>query len=67
MAKFLTVNQFATENKEIGTWPHNIRVIRGLKERGKTNGFSKAFITVGRRVLIDVDLFWEILESKRGI
>lgn len=66
MAKFLTIAEFSAQNKEIGTWPHNIRVIRGLRERGRYNGFGKCFITVGTRVLIDTELFWETLESKRS-
>lgn len=39
--------------------------LRHLIFHEKTNGFAPAFKRVGRRVLVDADLFWQIVEEKK--
>lgn len=38
--------------------------IRAIRRRCKENGFESAFIKVGKRVMIDVDEFWECARTK---
>lgn len=68
--KKYTVKNFALKNREEGTWPDSEHSIWALKAGSPTNGFSKAFIQVGRRVLIDEDKFWEAItclqETRKG-
>lgn len=66
MTKYLTISEFAKKCKELGTWPHSESVLRGLCNKDRHSGFDRAFIRVGRRVLVDEQVFWEIMESKRG-
>jgi hypothetical protein len=69
-SKKYTVKNFALKNRESGAWPNSESAIWALKARASENGFSEAFIHVGRRVLIDEDKFWEVIarlqESKKG-
>jgi len=46
-------------------WP-SIGGMRHLIFYADTNGFASAFKRVGRRVLVDVDRFWSIVEE-RGV
>ena len=57
--KFFTVRKFATKNREQGSWPDSDPAIWALRAGAPENGFGEAFITVGRRVLIDEEKFWE--------
>lgn len=54
-----TVKGLAKKNKEKGTWPSSEASIWALRAGAPGNGFGKAFITIGRRVLIDEGKFWE--------
>lgn len=38
--------------------------IRKIRFRCKENGFETAFYKVGKRVMIDVDEFWECAKTK---
>ncbi len=58
---YYTVKKFALKNKEEGTWPDSESAIWALRANRNENGFDKAFITVGRRVLIDETKFWEVV------
>lgn len=58
-SKKFTIKNFAFKNRESGTWPASESAIWALKARAPDNGFGKAFIHVGRRVLVDEDRFWE--------
>ena len=40
--------------------------LRHLIFYAKTNGFAEAFKRVGRRILVDADRFWSIVEGKGG-
>ena len=60
-SKKFTVKSFALKNREVGTWPSSESAIWALKARSAENGFSEAFIHVGRRVLVDEDKFWEAI------
>ena len=57
--KYFTVKNFASRNREIGTWPDSESTIWALRGGSPENGFGEAFITIGRRVLIDEEKFWE--------
>jgi hypothetical protein len=37
--------------------------MRNFHAKRKEKGFEKAFLKVGKRVLIDVDKFWELIEE----
>lgn len=57
--KCFTVKKFATKNRESGTWPDSESAIWALRAGSPQNGFGNAFITIGRRVLVDEEKFWE--------
>lgn len=57
--KFFTVKKFAIKNHENGTWPNSESAVWALRSGAPQNGFGKAFITVGRRVLVNEEKFWE--------
>lgn len=56
---FFTVKGFTKKNKEHGHWPDSESSIWALRARSPDNGFGEAFVTIGRRVLINEDKFWE--------
>ena len=62
-SKKFTVKSFALKNRESGAWPNSESAIWALKARAPENGFGKAFIHVGRRVLVDEDRFWEAVAN----
>lgn len=57
--RFFTVKKFAERNEKQGTWPDSESAIWALRAGSPDNGFGEAFITVGRRVLINEEKFWE--------
>jgi hypothetical protein len=57
--KFFTIRNFAKKNREQGSWPDSDSAIWALRAGSPDNGFGKVFITIGRRVLIDEEKFWE--------
>lgn len=57
--KFLTVDQFCRQFP----WP-TTGGLRHLIFNAESNGFAPAFKRVGRRVLVDQDVFWRIVEEK---
>jgi len=63
MGNKYTVKQFVQKNKESGSWPSTAATIYAMRNKQKMN---PAFITVGRRVLIDEDRFWELMEAQGG-
>ncbi len=65
-SKKFTVKSFALKNRESGAWPHSESAIWALKARTPENGFGKAFIHIGRRVLVDEDRFWEAVANLQG-
>jgi len=38
--------------------------IRAIRRRSLENGFETAFIKVGKRVMVDVDDFWDCARNK---
>lgn len=61
----MTVKNFALENKKNNLWPDSEAAIWALRAHAPENGFQSAFITVGRRVLIDIEKFWELVKRKK--
>ena len=61
ISKKFTVKNFALKNRKLGCWPSSESAIWALKAKASENGLDEAFIHVGRRVLIDEDKFWEII------
>jgi len=59
---YKTVKNFALDNKKNRCWPDSENSIWSVRHGVPGNGFSSAFINMGRRVLIDVEEFWECLE-----
>jgi hypothetical protein len=57
--KFFTVRKFADRNRESGAWPESEAAIWALRAGAPQNGFGSVLVTVGRRVLIDEEKFWE--------
>lgn len=56
---YVTVKQFS----KLYPWPTEAG-LWNLRAKRKENGFDKAFLNIGRRVLIDVNIFWECIEKK---
>lgn len=65
--KLFTVKNFAKKNAEAGAWPGSESAIWALRAGSPINGFGAAFITVGRRVLINEEKFWEAIENLQGM
>lgn len=57
--RFFTVRNFAKKNREQGSWPNSDSAIWALRAGSPENGFREAFVTIGRRVLINEEKFWE--------
>jgi len=55
----LTIEQFSEKHRAFS--PASLRWLRFNQE---TNGFSGAFVTVGRRVLIDEGEFFKAIEQQ---
>lgn len=56
-SKMLTVKQFVEKHP----WPTE-SALRAIILDAPTNGFSKAFVRVGRRVLVKEKVFWEAID-----
>ena len=54
-----TIKKFAARNREQGCWPETDSALWALRAGAPQNGFGEAFISVGRRVLVDEEKFWE--------
>ena len=61
--RLFTVKNFAKKNAEVGTWPGSASALWAFRAGAPENGFGESFITVGRRVLIDEEKFWEAISS----
>ena len=61
LKRCFTVKKFALKNREQGTWPDSESAIWALRAESPHNGFGEAFITVGRRVLVNEQKFWEAI------
>ncbi len=59
-SQMLTLKQFAEKNP----WPNEC-TLRNLYYKRKTNGLEKAFIKVGRRIIVDEEVFFVILKGKK--
>lgn len=64
--KFFTVKKFAEKNEIQGTWPRSEAAIWALRAGSPKNGFGKAFISIGRRVLINEEKFWEAVSKLKN-
>ena len=53
--------QKGAQKKEQGCWPDSDSAIWALRAGSPDNGFGEAFVTIGRRVLIDEEKFWEAI------
>lgn len=64
-----TMAGFAKKNADSGRWPGSTATLWSLRANSSTNGFQKAFITIGRRVLVVEKEFWravlELQEVKK--
>jgi len=56
-----TFRQFANENR---AFPESST--RWLAFHSETNGFKRAFPKIGRRRLIDVDVFFDVIAEQNG-
>lgn len=65
--RYFTVKNFAIKNQEKGTWPSSESAIWALRAGSPQNGFGNAFITVGRRVLVDEEKFWLAVARLQGV
>jgi hypothetical protein len=61
--KFFTVRSFAHKNREQNCWPGTEATIWSIKAESPDNGFEEAFVTIGRRVLVDEEKFWEAVKN----
>lgn len=61
MSNLLTIRQFSEKHP---AFPQG--GLRALRFNASTNGFEPAFLTVGRRVLVDEKRFFEIIDAKNG-
>lgn len=60
-AQLVTVRQFC----ERFTYPSE-SALRAIILESSVNGFDKAFFRVGRRVLVNVPTFFQIIQEKNG-
>jgi hypothetical protein len=59
--------RFATVNQTSEIYPaFTVASLRYLIFHRKTNGFDKCIFRIGRKVLIDVDLFEAWIDEKKG-
>lgn len=56
---FVTIKQFTL----LYPWPTE-HGLRNLRKHAQTNGFDTAFVNVGKRILIDVNEFWNCVSNK---
>lgn len=56
---YVSIKEFANLQKVF-----SYNAIRKIRYRCKDNGFETSFIKVGKRVMIDVDEFWECARTK---
>lgn len=63
--RFFTVKKFAEINEKQGTWPDSESKIWALRAGSPENGFGDAFITIGRRVLINEEKFLEAVSYRK--
>lgn len=59
MSNLLTVRQFSEKHP---AFPQG--GLRALRFNSATNGFAKAFVTVGRKVLINEEAFFAVIEEQ---
>lgn len=59
-SQFLTLEQFAQKNP----WPQE-STLRNLYYKRKSNGLEKAFIKVGRRIIVDEEMFFALIKSRK--
>lgn len=58
------MQRFSEEFRKTG-WI-TINVLKRLRQECEKNGFKSCFFKIGKRVLIDVNEFWKIVEKKKG-
>ena len=56
---YISIREFANIQKMF-----SYNAIRKIRHRCMENGFETAFYKVGKRVMIDVDEFWECAKTK---
>jgi hypothetical protein len=64
--QLVTVRQFITNNKHKGVWPETESALRAIILDSDKNGFSKAVFRVNRRVLINPQIFYQIILEKNS-
>ena len=57
--RLFTINKFAEKHREQGSWPGTPPVLWAFRAGSPENGFGEVFVTVGRRVLVSEEKFWE--------
>jgi len=57
---YLSIREYAKRQNA-----YTFNGLRNLRAHCKTNGFARAFIKVGRKVLIDVDEFCECINCQK--
>lgn len=58
--QMLTLKQFAEKNP----WP-NESTLRNLFYKRKENGLDLAFKKIGRRIIVDEEVFFQLVKSKK--
>lgn len=58
--QLLTLKQFAEKNP----WP-NESTLRNLYYKRKSNGLDKSFIKVGKRIIVDEEVFFSLIKAKK--
>ncbi len=59
-SQMLTLKQFAEKNP----WP-SAGTLRNLFYASKRNGLEKAFVKIGRRIIVDEEVFFQLIRAKR--
>lgn len=61
---YLTIKKFCEEYRSTGWVTYDS--LRYIIRNENTNGFKNAIVRIGKRILIDTNEFWDIVEQKKG-
>lgn len=63
ISRKLTVKDFVKENQELNRYPNTEGTVWNIRQKMCKKGLEKAFVKMGRRVLIDENEFWKALDK----
>ncbi|MFO7745443.1 MAG: DUF3884 family protein [Psychroflexus sp.] len=63
---YFTVKEFVEKNKKLGRWPTSEASVWFIRANKEKNGFKECFLKVGRRVLIDEDIFYRCVKEAKN-